>query len=148
MEYLRDDVRLTCLWPLLWQSSRDVWSEQDFFPSIITQEPPFAPTLTSDMFRMFSAVRGKAVIASESSNKDLPVVAAADGAGHKVLFIINKNALRRKVTISLDEKAGKVSAEMLGLKHQVCQPQEVTVENEKGLAFYAEPFSFTAIRIE
>jgi hypothetical protein len=148
MEYLRDDVRLTCLWTLLWQSSRDVWSEQDLFPSIITQEPPFAPTLTLDMFRMFSPVRGKTVIASESSNKDLPVVAASDKAGHRILLIINKNPLRRKVSINLDEKAGKVSAEMLGLKNQVCRQQQVNVENEKGLAFYAEPFSFTAIRIE
>ncbi len=148
MEYLRDDVRLTCLWTLLWQSSRDVWSEQDFFPSIITQEPPFAPTLTLDMFRMFSAIRGKTVIASESSNKDLPVVAASDDAGHRILFVINKNALRRKITINLDEKANKVSAEMIGLKHQICSQQAVSVENEKGPAFYAEPFSFTAIRIE
>jgi hypothetical protein len=101
-----------------------------------------------DMFRMFSAIRGKTVIASESSNKDLPVAAAGDEAGHRILLIINKNPLRRKVTINLDEKAGKVSAEMIGLKHQVCQPQEVSIENEKGLAFYAEPFSFTAIRIE
>jgi hypothetical protein len=148
MEFLKADVRLTCLWPLLWQSSRDVWSEQDFFPSIITQEPPFQATLTSDMFRMFSSVKGKSVIASESSNKDLPVVAAGDEAGHRVLFIINKNPLRRKVTVNLDEKAGKVSAEMIGLKHQVCRQQEVNIENEKGLVFYAEPFSFTAIRVE
>jgi hypothetical protein len=148
MEYLRNDVRLTCLWPLIWQSSRDVWSEQDFFPSIITQEPPFAPTLTMDMFRLFSAVRGKTVVDSNSSAKDLPCLAAGDDAGHRVLLIINKNALRRKVTINLDQKCGSVSAEMIGLKHQVCQPQDVTIENEKQLYFYAEPFSFTAIRIE
>ena len=148
IEYLKADVRLTCLWPLLWQSSRDVWSEQDFFPSIITQEPPFSPTLSLDMFRLFSAVRGKSVIASETPNKDLLVVAAADDSGHRILFIINKNALRRKVTINLDVKAAKASAEMIGLKHQVVVQQEVTIENEKGLAFYAEPFSFIAIRIE
>jgi alpha-N-arabinofuranosidase len=148
MEYLRDDVRLTCLWTLIWQSSREVWSEQDFFPSIITQEPPYAPTLTLDMFRLFSAVKGKSVIASETPNKDLPVVAAADDAGHRVLFIINKNSLRRKVTINLDNKATKASAEMLALKHQLCQPEDITVENEKQLFFYAEPYSFNVIKIE
>ncbi len=148
MEYLKNDVRLTCLWTLIWQSSRDVWSEQDVFPSIITQEPPFAPTLSLDMFQMFSHVRRRTVIASESPNKDLPVVAVGDDAGHRILLIINKNALRRKVSVNLDQKAALVSAEMIGLKHQVVVQQEVNIENEKQLYFYAEPFSLIAIRIE
>ncbi len=148
MEYLKADVRMTCMWPLLWRTSRDVWSEQDFFPSIITQDPPFEPTLSHKMFRMISDVQGKTLLRVESSNKDCNVVAAEDSQGKMLLLFVNKNALRRKITIGFDEKiSGKATAEMIGLKHQVSNRLSVIKNNERQISFYAEPYSFSTIRI-
>jgi hypothetical protein len=149
MEFATGDVHLTCLWPLIWRTSRDVWSEQDFFPSIVTQDPPFEQTLSLDMFRLFSPVQGKTILASESSNKDLRVLAAEDERGQKQLMFISKNALRRKITINFDKEiSGKVSAEMIGLKHQVVRPQLIDSVEGNRITFYAEPYSFTAIDIQ
>lgn len=149
MEFARGDVRLTCLWPLIWRTSRDVWAEQDFFPSIVTQDPPFEQTLSLDMFRLFSPVQGKTLLASESSNKDLRVLVAENKRGQKHLMFISKNALRRKITINFDKKIrGKVSAEMIGLKHQVVRPQLIDNVEGNRVTFYAEPYSFTAIDIQ
>jgi hypothetical protein len=149
MEFARGDVHLTCLWPLIWRTSRDVWSEQDFFPSIVTQDPPFEQTLSLDMFRLFSPVQGKIILASESSSKDLRVLAAENERGQKHLMFISKNALRRKITVNFDKKiCGKVSAEMIGLKHQVVRPQLIDSVEGNRITFYAEPYSFTAIDIQ
>ena len=148
MEFARDDVRLTCLWPLIWRTSREVWSEQDFFPSIVTQDPPFEATLSLDMFRLFSPIQGKTLLESESSSKDLRVLAAENETGRKHLMFINKNALRRRITVNFDEAiSSEISGEMIGLKHQVVRPQSTDKVNDKSVSFYAEPYSFSVIDV-
>ncbi len=149
MEYLEADVRMCCLWPLLWRTSREVWSEQDFFPSIVTQDPPYAPTLSLDMFRLVAPVQGGTVVKSESSSPDCRVLAVQDATGATLLLAISKNALRRRVYVDFDGPAAtKACAEMIGLKHQVVLPVEVEIRNERQIFFYAEPYSLTAVRIE
>ena len=149
MEFARSDVSLTCLWPLIWRTSRDVWSEQDFFGSIVTQDPPFEPTLTLDMFRLFAPVQGKSVLESESSNKDLRLLVTENESGKKHLMFVSKSLLRRKVTVEFEKEiSGKITAEMIGLKHQMVRPLLVEKIKEKSITFYAEPYSFSAIDIK
>ncbi len=146
MEYLQADVRLTCLWPLLWRTSRDVWSEQDFFASIITQDAPYAPTLSLDMFRLISAVQGGTVIRSESSSDDCRAIGAVDVAGKPLLLLINKSPLRRRVYIESDGAEWAATAgEMIALKQQVVRNVKVTKQGQK-MFLYAEPYSFIALR--
>ena len=56
LEFLNHGAELTCLWPLLWRTSRDAWLEQDVFQSVVSSLPPYERTLSVEMFRMFSAV--------------------------------------------------------------------------------------------
>jgi hypothetical protein len=145
MEFAKYGVELTCLWPLIWQTERDVWSEQDLFPSIVTTEPPFNPTLSLDMFRMLSAAPGKAILESTSSRGDVVVLAAED-SDESVFYLINKSALRRKISVNEGiNTVGEPSGETIALKSQVVRDVAVDREGE-GFAFFAEPYSFTAIR--
>jgi hypothetical protein len=49
---------------------------------------------------------------------------------------------------AFDEKiSGKATAEMIGLKHQVSNRLSVIKNNERQISFYAEPYSFSTIRI-
>ena len=63
-------------------------------------------------------------------------------------MFISKNALRRKVTINFDKEIrGKVTGEMIGLKHQVVRPQLIDKVQGSQISFYAEPYSFTVLNI-
>jgi len=149
MEYAKADVHLTCLWTLLWQTSRDVWSEQDFFPSIVTHDLPYEKTLSLDMFRLVSPIQGKRLVESESDQDNLRTLVVEGPSGRKHLLIINKNALRRKINIQFETHVtGVISAEMIALKNQVCLQTEVYHKDQKQIYFYAEPYSFTAIAIK
>ena len=148
MEFAANNVELTGLWPLIWQTSRDVWSEQDSFPSIVTSDPPFNPTLSLDMFRMLSGIAGKQLVKVETENSDIVTLAT-----EQTLCVINKNPLRRRVTVETDfsafakAAADKPTGQMIGMKHQVVN--EVAVEAaDSTLTFFAEPFSFNTIRIK
>jgi hypothetical protein len=138
---------MTCLWPLLWQTSRDVWPEQDNFPSVVTANQPFNKTLSSEMFRMMSPLQGGSVVESVSSQKDV-VQLAVDCGEHALFYLINKNHKRRKVTVewpSIQPKAA--SGRQISTKLQA--PFDTPVELKDGqLSFFAEPNSFTVIQIQ
>jgi hypothetical protein len=143
INFAANNVELTGLWPLIWQTSREVWSEQDVFPSIVTGEPPFDPTLSTDMYRMLSDIAGNPLVKVESPQSDVVALATA-----KTLYVINKNPLRRRITVETDTAGtGKASGEMIGMKHQVVMPVDVQADGGR-LFFFAEPFSFTMIRIQ
>lgn len=146
MEFAANGVELTCLWPLLWQTSRDVWPEQDNFPSIVTAAPPFAPTLSSEMFRQISPAQGKAVLSSITSGEDtVTLVVAAEEEAY--LYFINKNDLRRRVQVAWPDLEGKsAKGRQIGTKHQVAIDVPVNL-HIGALEFFADPNSFTAIRI-
>ena len=142
MEFAANNVELTCLWPLIWQTSRDVWSEQDTFPSIVTSDPPFNPTLSLDMFRLLSDLAGHSLVHVETANRDIIAVVT-----EKTLYIINKNPLRRRITVETDfPNIAPSHGEMIGMKHQVVKPVDVQTNGSR-LSFFAEPFSFNTIRI-
>jgi hypothetical protein len=142
MGFAANNVELTGLWPLIWQTSREVWSEQDTFPSIVSSDPPFNPTLSLDMFRMLSDIAGKPLVDIRTDNQDVVVIAT-----ERTLYVINKNPLRRRITVDTDAPAiGNCSGQMIGMKHQVVQPVDVHVADNR-ITFFAEPFSFNTIRI-
>ena len=143
MGFAANNVELTCLWPLIWQTSREVWSEQDLFPSIVTTDPPFNPTLSHDMFRMLSALPGGTLVQCEADRDDVVIVSTSDH-----LFVINKNPLRRRITINRDiSTLEKATGEMIGMKHQVVKKIDIQSEGRQ-LRFFAEPFSLNVIRIK
>lgn len=143
MEFAANHVELTCLWPLIWQTSREVWSEQDSFSSIVASDPPFNPTLSLDMFRMLSEIAGATLVQSETDRDDMVTVATSD-----LLIVINKNPLRRRITINRDIPIpGKASCEMIGMKSQVVKTVEVQTSGQQ-LRFFAEPFSLNVIRMK
>lgn len=146
LEFAKNDVRLTCLWPLLWQTSRNVWSEQDLFPSIVSSDPPFAETLSLEMFRMLGPMQGKMLLAAKSPQSDVVVLAARDQS-ETLFYCINKSSLRRRVNVELDQPvSGMPWGEMIGVKHQMVRPVEVEQE-ARSIRFFAEPYSLNAIRI-
>ena len=148
MEFANGNVEHTCLWPFIWQTSRDVWSEQDFFPSIVTQSPPFKPTLSLEMFRMFSFVQNTTILQSNITQKDLPVLITQSSEGSKHILLINKNPLRRKIIINFDNKlSSNATAEMIALKSQVIRTCPVERIDQDSICMYAEPFSFISATI-
>lgn len=147
MEFAANGVEMTGLWPLLWQTSRDVWPEQDNFPSIVTAAPPFASTLSSEMFRLISPVQGKTVLGSATTGEGTVTLAVA-GEQEAWLYMINKNDLRRKVRVAWpDLKWNSAHGRQISTKLQVAFDMPVKLD-DAGFEFYAEPNSFTAIRIK
>jgi hypothetical protein len=146
LEFAANGVELTCLWPLLWQTSRDVWPEQDNFPSIVAAASPFSPTLSSEMFQLVSALQGGTALQSDSNRPNV-VHLAVDQGETALLYVINKNNLRRKVTVDWPGRCTKqISGRQISTKLQV--PFDTPVESGEGqFTFYAEPNSFTAIRM-
>jgi alpha-L-arabinofuranosidase len=142
-----NEVELTCLWPLLWQTSRDVWPEQDNFPSVVTANQPFNKTLSSEMFRMMSPLQGGSVVESISNRNDV-VQLAVDCGEYALLYLINKNHKRRKATVKWPANQAKAaSGRQISTKLQA--PFDTPVELKDGqLSFFAEPNSFTVIRIQ
>jgi hypothetical protein len=148
MQYLHAGVELTCLWPLVWESSRDVWPEQDFFPSIITLEAPHHTTRTHDLFRMLAPVQGSDFVASTIDVDDGLAVACARGDVLHV-YILSKSDKRRRVTIDIDRAITSIDgAEAIAMRNQVVVPVDATIASPRQLQFHAEPFSFNAITLK
>ena len=146
MEFAANRVELTCLWPLLWQTSRDVWPEQDNFPSIVTAAPPFSPTLSSEMFQLISQLQGGTVQESESPQEDV-VQLAVDAGGTALLYLVNKSDLRRKVTVRWPGLCYRnATARQISTKQQRSFKTPVQ-SNDDQLSFFAEPNSFTTVKI-
>ncbi len=148
MEFMRADVHITCLWPLLWRTSRDVWAEQDPFPSIITQDAPYHETLSLELFRMASPIQGMQLVASSASQKDLVTLAAKSGDQWKLL-VLNKNPLRRKITIAFDKplKESRMQIDYIAVRNQEPLQRENRTVQGAEQDFFAEPFSFNVITL-
>lgn len=147
MQYLDARVEMTCLWPLVWSSSRDVWPEQDLFPSLVTLDPPYEPTRTMDLFRMMAPVQGSELVRVASDQKDAPTIVARSGDTLRV-YCLNKSQRRRRVTVSFDTAVGAPSsAEYFALKNQVMLTSDAQLATSTTLQFHAEPFSFNTITL-
>jgi len=152
MEFMQADIHIACLWPLLWRTSRDVWAEQDPFPSVITQDAPYNETLTQDLFRMVSPLQGmqlQQVDASPSTNLVALAAYANDGKTRKILAL-NKSPLRRKLTLANESSWPKSSArlETITIRNQVALVRDLGPVSGTSLELFVEPFSFNVITIE
>lgn len=148
MEYMRADVEITNLWTLLWSSRREVWSEQDYFPGIVTLDPPYEPTLSLDLFRLLSPVQGAKYLQASADRDDMIVASTLDDDVLQ-LYNLNKNVLRRRVTVNLDRDVASVEhAEYIALKHHVTLEPEVELLDSRTIRFFTEPFSFNAMTLK
>lgn len=151
MEFLDADVKMTCLWTLLWQSRRDVWSVQDRFQSIVTHEPPHKPTATLEAMRMFSSLLGSDQVAVDSTSDDLRVTATvSDDAKTTHLLLLNKHETKRTITIHFDPpvKPALVNGEYIDRTHGKALPLTGVNTTDSTLAVDVEPFSLTCVHIQ
>jgi hypothetical protein len=148
MEFMRADIHIACLWPLLWRTSRDVWAEQDPFPSVITQEAPYTPTLTHDLFRMISPLQGMQLVKTEASENDIVVMAGRTG-DHQKILLLNKNPLRRKITLEWETppRENRVETEYLAIRNQVPMKRGPRTVEDRTLELFVEPFSFNVLTL-
>jgi hypothetical protein len=146
LEFAANGIEMTSLWPLLWQTSRDVWPEQDNFPSIVTAAPPFSPTLSSEMFSMISKLLGGTVLTSRSAQKDV-VQLVVDCGETAFLYLINKSDLRRHVSVSWPGLSSQnTTARQISTKLQAPFDTPVVPDDDQ-LSFFAAPNSFTFVEI-
>ena len=103
LELMKQNVEMTAIWPLLWQTRREVWPEQDHFPSLIQQQAPFEPTATRRLFSMLSPLQGGTRLAASASHRDTPTLAVRSEDGTLHVVILNKSAVRRKLMITVGE---------------------------------------------
>ncbi|MEM1165000.1 MAG: hypothetical protein AAGI30_01775 [Planctomycetota bacterium] len=150
MEFAHGGIEIACLWPLIWQSRRDVWPEQDHFPSIVEQGEPFAPTRSHDVFRMLSPMGGSTLVASDASNEDLHLLAAVseDGCTARVA-VLSKSRQRRKVTIDLAGfRARSVRGECFDIDRPSVYEPEVSLAGDSQLEYFADRFSLAVFTLE
>lgn len=151
MEFLDGDVRMTCLWTLLWQSRREVWPVQDRFQSILTHEPPHKETASFEMFRLFSSVLDMTQITAESSADDVRVVAAKGGQGNdRSVILLNKSDRARKVTVRFDSEvdSARVGVEYINLEHAAALQLTPDSVGKDQVVVELQPYSFTALRVQ
>lgn len=147
MEFATGGVDLACTWPNIWQSRREIWPEQDAFPSLLTQEAPFRPTRTSDLFRLFSQLADGRVIPADTNREDLRTMATLDHDNTLRLIVLSKSSLRRKLTITLSANAiESAAAQGFNLQRPETFESEVSA-GDHDVAFFAEPYSFTLVTL-
>jgi alpha-L-arabinofuranosidase len=150
LDFLNHNVELTCLWPLLWRTSRDVWPEQDVFQSIVSSLPPYERTLSAEMFRMFSAARGRNLVACESNaSRNLVCAAVNDSAGDTAtVLLVSRSPLRRRITFDFGpSRSGTARLEAIPIKDNKLRTEDgLAVRDGKAVCFI-EPYSFNALTV-
>ena len=150
LDFLNHNVELTCLWPLLWRTSRDVWPEQDVFQSIVSSLPPYERTLSAEMFRMFSAVRGRTLVACESdASRNLVCAAVNDPTGNTAtVLLVEPGSAARRVTFDFGSaRSGTARLEAIPIKDNKLQTEDgLSVRDGKGECFI-EPYSLNALTV-
>ena len=150
LEFLNHHVEITCLWPLLWRTSRNVWPEQDVFQSIVSSLPPYERTLSAEMFRMFSVVRERNLVACESdANRNLVCAAVNDPISNTAtVLLVSRSPLRRRITFDfMPARSGVARLEAIPIKdHKVRTENGLSVRDGK-VACYVEPYSFNALTV-
>lgn len=150
LEFLNNGVELTCLWPLLWRTSREAWPEQDLFQSIVSSQPPYERTLSAEMFRMFSALRGRNLVACESSVSKNLVTAAVDDpkTGTSTVFLVSRSPLRRRITFEFSPAAtGTARLEAIPIKDNKLRTEDGLAVRDGKLDCYIEPYSLNALTV-
>lgn len=148
MEFMRGDVHIACLWPLLWRTRREVWAEQDRFPSIITPSPPYEETLTHDLFRLVAPLQGMQLVETQVTEKDLVVIGASQGNDIRML-LLNKNPRRRRVTLAWAAPlpGSTMTTEYIAIRDKAVMQRPAQQVDGKTVDLFVEPFSFNALSI-
>ncbi len=150
LEFLNHGAELTCRWPLLWRTSRDAWPEQDVFQSVVSSLPPYGRTLSVEMFRMFSAVRGRKLVACESSAQNNLVSAAVDDpkAGTTTVFLVSRSPLRRRMTVEFEKATtGTGRLESISVKDNKLLTQDGLLVRDGKMECFIEPYSLNALTV-
>ncbi|HVM61432.1 MAG TPA: hypothetical protein VMV72_11260 [Verrucomicrobiae bacterium] len=150
LEFLNHNVEITCLWPLLWRTSRDVWPEQDAFPSIVSSLPPYERTLSAEMFRAFSAVRGRNLVDCESdSSRNLISAAVYDRAGNTAtVLLVSRSPLRRRITFDFAPvRSGSARLEAIPIRDNKLRMADGLSVRDGQVTCYIEPYSFDALTV-
>ena len=150
LDFLNHNVELTCLWPLLWRTSREVWPEQDVFQSIVSSLPPYERTLSAEMFRMFSAVRGRNLVACESNaSRNLVCAAANDPSGNAAtVLLVSRSPLRRRVTFDFGPaRSGTARLEAIPIKDNKLQTEDGLPVRDGKVECFIEPYSLNALTV-
>ncbi|MEM9064802.1 MAG: hypothetical protein AAGB51_04865 [Planctomycetota bacterium] len=148
MTFIGGELEAACLWTNLWRSKREVWPEQDLFPTLHDQQPPFGPTRSHDAFRMLSQLAGCRRIAASSDATDLLVTAARADAGEPIVVLLNKSSMRRRITINLDP-GGAVWAwesESFGVRRSDVYSAIYPPDDDGTTKVYVEPYSLSVVR--
>jgi alpha-L-arabinofuranosidase len=150
LDFLNNNVELTCLWPLLWRTSREVWPEQDVFQSIVSSLPPYERTLSAEMFRMFSAVRGRNSVACESDASRNVVCAAVNDPARNTatVLLVSRSPLRRRITFDFGpEHSGPARLEAIPIKDNKLRTEDALAVRDGKVVCFIEPYSFNALTV-
>ncbi|MEM6552250.1 MAG: hypothetical protein AAF750_09015 [Planctomycetota bacterium] len=151
MELIQADVEMTCLWPLLWRSRREVWPEQDRFPSIIRQSAPYTLTATAEVFALFANLTGQTSIQANSNRDEVLVISVYDPATSRIdAIVLNKRPIRQRLSMEIKEQAIiRVTASSLDLVNPARYPLATALADQPSMtaALYLPPFSVSHIQL-
>jgi hypothetical protein len=150
LDFLNHNVELTCLWPLLWRTSREVWPEQDVFQSIVSSLPPYERTLSAEMFRMFSAVRGRNLVTCESNaSRNLVCAAVNDPAGNTAtVLLVSRSPLRRRITFDFaPARSGTARLEAIPIKDNKLRTTDGLTVRDGKVECFIESYSLNALTV-
>ncbi len=145
MEFVDARVEAACLWPLIWRTRREVWPEQDVFPSLVEPRAPFEVTATSRLFELLKPLQGARRLSATTTSQNAVVLAAQTADGAVELIVLNKSDRRRRLDIT------GISADWNpSVKGQItvtAQPGPPTaLRGPEGLVeVIVEPFSLTRV---
>ncbi|MEM1185346.1 MAG: GDSL-type esterase/lipase family protein [Planctomycetota bacterium] len=147
MTFVEGGLGAASLWTNLWRSRREVWAEQDLFPTLHDQQPPFAPTRTHDVFRMMSGSAGGTVVRSQSNADDLIVISAAKADGSVSAMLLNKSPMRRRVSLTIHGDSGLRAwrGQSFAVKRSDVFGIRASVADAGKAVVFVEPFSFTML---
>jgi alpha-L-arabinofuranosidase len=139
IQFIKSDVSIACMWPLIWRTKRDVWAEQDVFPSILQPGGQYESTASSRMMKHLSYFKNAKRIKTKT-NSDKVEFLAARKASEIMVAIINKSGLRRKLVIN--RSFNTLSQEQLDIKTKVWSQQV----HSSNAPIFLEPFSMNFLR--
>ncbi len=151
MAFLDGGADITCLWTLLWQSSREVWPRQDRFESIITHEPPHHETASLSMMRLFSTVLDKQQVEVKHDGEQLVVIAASDDEDSaQAVLLLNKQDGARRLKIQFDRtiEGLKPTLRYIDKDHGKIVNAQIVGQSGKNITIELPALAFAALTLE
>jgi hypothetical protein len=102
------------------------------------------------MFRMFSAVRGRNLVACESNaSRNLVCAAVNDPAGNPAtVLLVSRSPLRRRVTFDFGPaRSGTARLEAIPIKDNKLQTEDGLPVRDGKVECFIEPYSLNALTV-